>query len=318
MAFLKNGHRKRRKTAYRYETRSKKREWPQLVLLLAGVAVFLYCAVRLVGYIVSSVQARQVSLQVAALYEEAPEETAAPAQEVSLSQEAPKATAKPTLLDAYQYITPLHRQKLDSLWQQNNDLVAWLTIDGVVSQPVVYKDNAYYVDHDFYGKKSSSGTLFLDEFSPLEAETQNLLIHGHNMKSGSMFAMLTHYSSEDFAAQHAIATLDTLYRTETYVLIAVLPLEVAQESDGQTYLNVDALYFYSSPRFFSEKAFETYLTRLDAVSVYPSSIDVNASDALLSLSTCSSGNNGRILVVFRRVRDGEDVSTLLPTTVPDS
>ena len=317
MAFLRNKRRKKRKTAYHYASQKKRYRRLPLALLLVGVAAFLYGAVRLGGYIASSIQAKQVSQQVNALYEEAPEETAAPVQEVYLADDEPE-EAEAALLDTYQYIAPLRRQKLDSLWQQNNDLVAWLTIDGVVSQPVVYRDNSYYINHDFYGKKSSAGTLFLDELSPLAAETQNLLIHGHNMKDGSMFAMLTHYKSADFAAQHTIATLDTLYRTDTYVLIAVLPLETVEEEDGQTYLNGDALYFYSNPRFYSEEAFETYKTRLYAASAYHSALDLNASDALLSLSTCVSGSNGRIMTVFRRLRDGENAGTLQSTATPNN
>ncbi len=309
MAFLPIRRKKKRKTAYYYDPQTKKHRWLQLALLFVGLAVFVYGAVRLGEYIASSIQVKQVSQQVTALYEEAPEETTAPVQEVYLADNEPEA-AEATLLDTYQYIAPLRRQKLDSLWQQNNDLVAWLTIDGVVSQPVVYRDNSYYINHDFYGKKSSAGMLFLDELSPLAAETQNLLIHGHNMKDGSMFAMLTHYKSADFAAQHTIATLDTLYRTDTYVLIAVLSLETMDEEDGQTYLNGDALYFYSNPRFYSEEAFENYKTRLYAASTYHSTFDLNASDALLSLSTCISGSHGRIMTIFRRLRDGENINTL--------
>ena len=42
------------------------------------------------------------------------------------------------------------------------------------------------------GAQSASGTLFLDEAHPLEADTQYLVVHGHNMYDGSMFARLTH------------------------------------------------------------------------------------------------------------------------------
>ena len=58
--------------------------------------------------------------------------------------------------------------------------------------------------------ETASGTLFLDEFHPLRETTQHLLIHGHNMKDGSMFGLLTHYRQPLYWQKHPFISLSTL------------------------------------------------------------------------------------------------------------
>ena len=114
---------------------------------------------------------------------------------VRLPQTGREATAPQT--------TSFHRTDLDilpemrELAQKNPDTVGWIGISGTVLLPVVYRDNTFYLDHDFTRSKNASGTLFPDENSPINADTQNLLIHGHSMNDGSMFGILTHYRKLD-------------------------------------------------------------------------------------------------------------------------
>ena len=110
-----------------------------------------------------------------------------------------------------------HRTDLDilsdmqKLAKENPDTVGWIGIGGVVYQPVVYRDNEFYLNHDFTGAKNASGTLFLDVNSPLAEDTQNLLIHGHSMNDGSMFGILTHYRKLEFLRRHPLITFSTLW-----------------------------------------------------------------------------------------------------------
>ena len=45
----------------------------------------------------------------------------------------------------------------------------------------------YYLDHGFTGEEDRNGTLFLNMNNQLFPPDDVLLIHGHNMKDGSMF-----------------------------------------------------------------------------------------------------------------------------------
>ena len=200
-----------------------------------------------------------------------------------------------------------HRTDLDilpemkELTRRNPDTVGWISISGTVHLPVVYRDNTYYLDHDFTGSKNASGTLFLDEYSPVSAETQNLLIHGHAMNDGSMFGILTHYRKLDYLRTHPVINFNTLWEKERYAVFAVL-LVSSKAGDGN-YFN-----YFSNSTFANEADFNEYVAQLRARSKYSIPVEVGPSDALLTLSTCL--DDDRLVVVARRMRAGETVDEI--------
>jgi sortase B len=201
-----------------------------------------------------------------------------------------------------------HRTDLDilpemqELAQKNPDTVGWISISGTVHLPVVYRDNTFYLDHDFTGAKNASGTLFLDENSPVNADTQNLLIHGHSMNDGSMFGILTHYRKLDFVKQHPMIAFSTLWERESYAVFAVL--QVSSRVDDANYFN-----YFSSPTFASASDFDAYIDAVEARSMFQIPVDVEPDDALLTLSTCL--DDDRLVVLARRLRPGESKDAIV-------
>ena len=201
-----------------------------------------------------------------------------------------------------------HRNDLDilpdmlQLVEKNPDTAGWISISGVVDLPVVYRDNSYYLNHDFYGRKSNAGTLFLDQAHPLTKTTQNLLIHGHNMKDGSMFGILTHYDRLDFLRKHPLISFSTLREKETYAVFAVL--QVSSEAGEENYFN-----YFSNSSFASKEAFDEYINQLAGLSKFSVPVNVSPTDALLTLSTCIGDD--RLIVVARRKRPDESKNELI-------
>ena len=185
------------------------------------------------------------------------------------------------------------------LLQTNPDTVGWIGINGIVHLPVVYRDNEYYLTHDFNGHHNTSGALFLDHGSQFTGQTQNLLIHGHSMHDGSMFGLLTHYQKADTLRRHPLISFSTLYEKETYAIFAVLKV-----MDG-------AFDYYSHPFFTSDASFEAYIESIRQRSIYEIPVDVKASDALLTLSTCI--DDDRLVIMARRIRDNETRDELIST-----
>ena len=195
--------------------------------------------------------------------------------------------------------------EMETLYARNHDLVGWLTIDEVLDLPLVYRNNSYYLTHDFDGNKSASGTLFLDVNHPLREKTQNLLLHGHNMKDGTMFGRLTQYEqSIDYLKAHPFVELSTLWQKEHYVIFAVLV--VSLDVKDERFFD-----YYSHPTFSSDRAFSSYIRELELRSMYAIPMDVQPSDALLTLSTCMGDD--RLVIVCRRIRQNESRSSLRET-----
>ena len=188
------------------------------------------------------------------------------------------------------------------LLRSNGDTVGWLYINGVVSLPVVYRDNQYYLTHDFSGHHNTSGTLFLDEAHPIAANAQNLLIHGHSMYDGSMFGLLTHYQKRDTLLRHPLISFSTLYEKETYAVFAVL--KVSSKAGDKSYFN-----YYDHAAFASDQAFNDYILELRRRSLFDIPVDVKPSDALLTLSTCI--DDDRLMVVARKMRADETKDELV-------
>jgi len=192
--------------------------------------------------------------------------------------------------------------EMEALYQDNRDLIGWLRMEGILDLPVVYKDNEYYLKRDFYKNKSASGTLFLDENHPFRENAQNLLLHGHNMKDGTMFGRLVQYETNlQFLKNNPFIQYSTLWKKEQYVIFAVLHVSLDMHSP-------DFFNYYTHHKFSSDKQFESYVRSLQNRSVYSIPVDVEPSDALLSLSTCL--DDDRLVIIARRLREGESKSEL--------
>ena len=192
--------------------------------------------------------------------------------------------------------------EMESLYNENRDLVAWINIPDVIDLPVVYKDNSYYLTRDFYKNKSASGTLFLDENHPFKENAQNLLLHGHNMKDGTMFGRLVQYETNmQFLKNNPFIQYSTLWRKEQYVIFAVM--RVSLDVRSPEFFN-----YFTHHTFSSDTQFENYVRALQNRSEYSIPIDVKPTDALLTLSTCL--DDDRLVIVARRLREGESKSEL--------
>lgn len=312
--------------------------WRRFLPALLCLGLIAFGAVRLIVYFAHSHGVKQANAELQAIYEEshsavsestalaslAPESTAVPslafdptdasalahestavpslASELA-SESTPEPSVQPiaTLKPEYQLVSEKIRPEMRALFAKNRDLVAWLRISGVVSLPVVYRDNTYYLTRDFDRKSSSAGTLFLDELHPLVPKTQHLVIHGHNMYDGTMFGLLSHARKLDFVRDHGFASLNTLYREERYVLFCVNSVPEDVNAGGY-------IAYTGTPTFRTEHQFNAFIQALREHSFYEIPIEVTPADALLTLSTCL--DDERLILTYRRVREGESEESL--------
>lgn len=92
-----------------------------------------------------------------------------------------------------------HSQKFAALQARNPDFFGWISIQGTnLNFPVMYApDNRdFYLRHDFDGQYSNYGVPYLDEACVVAGEhpSNNLVVYGHNMKTGTIFGCLDRLS----------------------------------------------------------------------------------------------------------------------------
>ncbi len=103
-------------------------------------------------------------------------------------------------------------------WSKLPDsVVAWVSIPGTsVDCPVVLDkqdDPGFYLTHDAEGAYSAWGTPYIAAGCAEGLGSPLVLIYGHHMSDGSMFADVANYSDEGFAREHNRIVLCTRERT---------------------------------------------------------------------------------------------------------
>ena len=292
-----------------------------LVLLCAVILLSASMVVSIVG---RSIRTRRLNSELAARRDqpeasadgwipETPQPTAPPVQETEAVVTAvPETVVAPApTADTSSQRKSFHRilgealPNMEPLYYENRDLTGWIEIPEVLSLPVVYKDNSYYLTHDFYKNKSASGTIFLDKNHRFSEQTQNLLLHGHNMKDGTMFGRLTQYLQDiEYLKRHAFVNYDTLWEKEQYVIFSVM--RVSLDVKSEQFIN-----YFSHPTFKSDQEFASYVRQAQLRSEYAIPLDIQPSDALLTLSTCI--DEDRLVILCRRIRENESRSELRQT-----
>lgn len=178
-----------------------------------------------------------------------------------------------------------------SLQAQNPDFVGWVELeDTTLRYPVVQTpdDPQYYLRRDFNGNDSLAGVPFLDARCDMEDGTC-LIVYGHNMNDGSMFAPLQQYLSEEFWTKHPVLRCDSMTQRREYAVMAVLHFADSQQA-------ADA--YYRVPE--TEEEFTALVENLRAGALYDTGVEAAWGEQLLLLSTCDRyDSNARILVAAR-------------------
>jgi len=93
----------------------------------------------------------------------------------------------------------------------NPDFVGWISIAGTsVSYPVVQgRDNEQYLGTTFRGEQNPAGAIFMDYRITQTFDAPVTILHGHNMRDGSMFASLAKYLDPAFLSDHPEITVVT-------------------------------------------------------------------------------------------------------------
>ncbi len=182
----------------------------------------------------------------------------------------------------------------------NADFIGWISIEGTnIDYPVMQTaeaDGQYYLDHSFYRTEDKNGTLFMDVRNDFIDRDTNLIIYGHNMKSGVMFGGLKKYLDDSYLKSHRTITFNTLYEKCTYEVIGAGLSEVSRE-DEYTFRYYNFLNAYTKDEWEAFKANMKQLLSSDL-----SLFDVEQGDELLTLSTCSSyREQGRMFVIAKKL-----------------
>ena len=185
-----------------------------------------------------------------------------------------------------------------ALYEMNRDMVGWIEIEDTdIDYPVVQtpKSPNFYLRRNFYKEDATCGTIYAREACDINLPSDNVVLYGHNMRNGTMFADLMDYKSKSFWEDHKYVHFDTLHEFRTYEVFAVFQT-TADLTKGFTYHIFDT--------FNTEADFNSYVSTCKNLSrkYYDTGITPVYGDKLLTLSTCDKSiEDGRFVVMCRRI-----------------
>ena len=227
---------------------------------------------------------------------ESPAETV-PSSEPETIATATTESAAEEAVPAPEEVTRVPNPYADS-FLANEDMGAWLQIPGTgIDYPVMWtpRDESYYLYRAFDGSENKNGCLILDTDSCLDPLSTNLIIHGHNMKSGAMFGNLTDYEDPDFYREHSTLTLASAEGEDVYEIFAAVETRVLYAGEA-------GYRYYSHAGALTEADFVELTGWLTKNALYSTGVVPSLGEQIVILSTCSyQTENGRFLVAARKI-----------------
>lgn len=164
----------------------------------------------------------------------------------------------------------LEEEMLDweSLQAQYPDVKGWLTIPGTcVDYPVMQssaQDPEKYLRRNYDMEWRMAGSLFFQyDCTP---DSPNLVVFGHNMTDGSMFAVLKKMLDEEYRREHPVIILQTRIGVSVYQVVTARTTDTTQLAFNRT-------------QFTGEDDFLSFAESMG--------VQVKPGDRLLNLVTCA-------------------------------
>lgn len=266
---------------------AKKRSLRRALFILAIVTlscIFVFCAVKLAAYFIESNRVADLYDDLAASVDDL-RATVDSSESTGNDEPVPPVTSggdtpvEPVMLPEYQLI-----------YDRNPDTAGWITIaDTKINYPVMQTPGRpdYYLTRDFSKAWSAWGAIYAGEIFDVNRPSDNIVLYGHHMKDGSMFAGLDKFKTQSFWQTHPTFSFDTLYERHTYQIWAVF--KTSGDGDGIPYhLFADAQ---------NQEEFDRFISSIKSAAFYETGITPAYGDKLLTLSTCEyTQENGRFVV----------------------
>lgn len=182
------------------------------------------------------------------------------------------------------------------IYALNDDTVGWIRIDGTkLDYPVMQTPDEpnFYLYRDFDKKNSARGSVYAREECDINEPSDNITLYGHNMRDGSMFAVLNSYINKETWENNPFIFFDTLYDYHVYKIFAVFKTEASIDKGFKYHNMIDAS---------DKEDFDNFIATAKDLSFYDTGITPQYGDKIICLSTCEyTLENGRLVAAAVRI-----------------
>lgn len=230
-------------------------KWTSKFLTFLYLAIFLYSGFSLAKYLYTYYETSKSLEEVQTIYQ---------STLATLEDEAVETSSTPFTI----------RPQFKDLLTVNNNIVGWISTDGTkLNNPILQaENNDFYLNHNFKDRESRAGSVFMDYRNDVQDINRNTILYGHAMKNSTMFGSLKNYLNQQYADEHPIIYLDTLY--EGYDVEVFAAYETTID------------FYYIETEFKGNDAFLKFLDEIQVRSAIEMNVEIGPEDNILTLSTC--------------------------------
>lgn len=179
------------------------------------------------------------------------------------------------------------------LKEKNSDTVAYLKVNNTNIDYIVTKakDNKYYLNHNFNKESNVSGWVFADYHNKFDNTDKNIIIYAHNTMDGSMFGTLKNVLTDEWYKNK-----------DNHQILLITENKVNIYEVFSTYV-IESENYYITTDFVDDSEFETFINNLKFRSTNSYNVDLNKTDRILTLSTCTADGKKRVVLHAKLIKE---------------
>ena len=258
-----------------------KKSWISMFFLILSVAIYLGCVFYITRRFVQNERIKALSQWIT---EDTEVLIADPSNDLDDGSNEPDVVDNAKQV-TYSSAAQIKYADIESNKRINPDTVGWIWVNGTnVNYPVVQtNDNSYYLSHDFYKHSYYSGWIFADYRNNFDTFGRNTIIYGHNSLNGKMFSSLTWVLNDGWFndESHHYIELSTENSNSVWQIFSVYTFE-------------PEVYYLTTG--FTDETYDTFLKTISSRTIYNFNNDVDITDKILTLQTCTNSGNRRIVI----------------------
>lgn len=175
---------------------------------------------------------------------------------------------------------------------KNNETVGWIQVNGTnINYPIVqHEDNNFYLEHDFYKRKTNIGWIFADYRNDMENLNNNTIIYGHNLVNRTMFGSIPYMLNKKWFNQKNNQYIKLSTKTSNSIWQIFSVYKITPTTD------------YLQSVFNSIDNYQNFLNTLKNRSIKNFNVDLNYTDKIITLSTCDDTGTKRVAVHAKLIK----------------
>lgn len=199
-------------------------------------------------------------------------------------EENTSVTTTTSLYDKYESMNILE-VNFDNLKSINPDTVGWIKVPGTkINYPFVHtKDNEYYLKHTFDKTSNKKGWVYLDYRNNIDNLSKNTILYAHGLVNNQMFGSMRRVVKQSW------------YNNKNNRIITIVTPRGNQKWQVFSTYTIEPESYYITTSFKDNDEFNNFINTLKQRSVYNYGVEVNASDKILTLSSCYDDKKRMVL-----------------------